>query len=196
MRPQPDRVAPELETQRLRLRAWRREDRAPFAALNGDAEVMAFMPKALTRPESDALVDRIEAHFTEHGFGLWAVETRAEAAFVGFVGLSVPRFAAPFSPAVEVGWRLARAQWGNGYATEAAAAALDFAFERVGLDEVVSFTVPANARSRRVMERLGMVQDRQGDFDHPRLPEGHPLRRHVLYRLSRPRWEARRLGQQ
>ncbi|GIU88749.1 MAG: N-acetyltransferase [Acidimicrobiia bacterium] len=180
----------ELRTGRLRLRAWRPADREPFAALNADPEVMRHFPAPLTRAESDAAADAIAAGLARLGWGLWAVEVEGEggAPFVGFVGLSVPAFAAPFTPCVEVGWRLAREHWGKGYATEGATAAVGFAFGVLGLDEVVSFTVPANRRSRAVMERLGMTHDPADDFDHPRLPEGHPLRRHVLYRLPRGRW--------
>jgi RimJ/RimL family protein N-acetyltransferase len=176
-------AGPELRTERLLLRRWRDGDRGPFAALNADPVVVEHLRSTLTRAESDAFVDRIEAGFREHGFGLWAVEVAGGGAFAGFVGLSVPSFEAHFTPAVEVGWRLARQHWGHGYAVEAARAAAAFGFEVVGLEEIVSFTVPANARSRRVMERLGMTHDPADDFDHPKLPEGHPLRRHVLYRL-------------
>jgi RimJ/RimL family protein N-acetyltransferase len=147
---------------------------------------MEHFPAPLTRAESDAMVDRIEAAFESNGFGLWAVEVLGGAPFIGFVGLAVPTFEAHFTPAVEVGWRLAREHWGRGYATEAARAALEFGFGSVGLDEIVSFTVPANVRSRTVMERLGMTHDPKDDFDHPRIPPGNPLRRHVLYRLQRP----------
>lgn len=166
------------------MRGWREADRAPFAALNADPEVVRHLPGALARAESDAMIDRIEAAFATHGFGLWAVEVEGGAPFIGFVGLSVPSFHAPFTPCVEVGWRLAREAWGQGYATEAAAAALDHGFG-AGLDEILSFTVPENLRSRAVMVRLGMRRDPSDDFDHPRLPEGHPLRRHVLYRITR-----------
>jgi len=176
---------PTLETERLRLRPWRAADRAPFAALNADPVVMEFFPSPLTRQESDAFVDRIERHFETHGFGLWAVELPGELPFVGFVGLAVPSFEAPFMPCVEVGWRLARAAWGRGIAPEAARAAVDFGFEEPGLDGVVSFTSTINLRSRRVMEKIGMRHSPAEDFDHPALPAGHRLRRHVLYRLSR-----------
>ena len=176
---------PELRTERLLLRRWRDSDREPFAALNADPEVMEHFPGPMTREESDAFVDRIETHFSEHGFGLWAVEVVSTGSFAGFVGMLVPRFQAHFTPAVEVGWRLARQHWGHGYATEAARAGLTFGFEEKRLVEIVSFTVPQNARSRRVMERLGMTRDPEDDFDHPFFPGGHRLRRHVLYRLSR-----------
>jgi len=169
---------------RLRLRRWRDEDREPFAAMNADPRVMEFFAKPLNRTESDALVDRIEAHFGEHGFGLWAVEVPGVAAFVGFTGLSMARFSAPFTPCIEVGWRLAATHWGRGYATEAARLALDHGFGPTGLTEIVSFTSATNLRSRAVMERLGMRRDPADDFDHPSLPEAHPLRRHVLYRIT------------
>ena len=161
-------------------------DREPFAALNADPVVMEHFPGTLSRAESDAFVEMIEAHFATHGFGLWAVELPDRAPFLGFVGLSVPRFDAHFTPAVEVGWRLAREFWGAGYATEAARAAVADGFKTFGLEEIVSFTVPANVRSIAVMERLGMTHDPADDFEHPNLPVGHPLRQHVLYRLRRP----------
>lgn len=192
-------VVATLETARLRLRPWRQSDREPFAALNADPRVMEFLPWTLDRAGSDALADRIEAGFEKNGFGLWAVEVPGEIEFAGFVGLSVPGFAASFMPCVEIGWRLATAAWHRGYATEGARAALVYGFERAGLEEIVSFTVPANQASWRVMERLGMHRDPAQDFDHPSLPEGHRLRRHVLYRLGRREWldadaEARRGG--
>ncbi len=175
-----------LRTERLILRPWRIEDRAPFAAMNADPVAMEYFPQTYDRRESDAMVDRIEEHLSAHGFGLWAVEVPDLAPFIGFIGLSTPSFEAHFTPAVEVGWRLAREYWGHGYATEAAREAVSVGFEEHDLREIVSFTVPANFRSRRVMERIGMTHDPVDDFDHPRLPEGHRLRRHVLYRLLRP----------
>ncbi|HEX6444946.1 MAG TPA: GNAT family N-acetyltransferase [Streptosporangiales bacterium] len=178
--------APEIRTSRLLLRGWRDSDLAPFAALNADPEVTRYLAGPLSREESDARVKRIEREFTEHGFGLWAVEVAASGEFVGFTGLSVPAFQAHFTPAVEVGWRLARSAWGNGYATEAARAAVAYGFGAAGLDEIVSFTTVANRASRAVMERLGMTRDPADDFDHPRLAADHPLRPHVLYRLRRP----------
>ncbi|MBA2382250.1 MAG: GNAT family N-acetyltransferase [Chloroflexi bacterium] len=179
---------PRLATERLILREWRDSDRAPFAAINADARVMEFMSRSLDRAASDAMVARIVAHWAEDGFGLWAVEVAATGAFIGFVGLSRPNFEAAFTPCVEVGWRLAADAWGYGYATEAGRAALRFGLEVLDLAEIVSFTVPANVRSRAVMERLGLRRDPADDFDHPNLPEGHPIRRHVLYRLSRSDW--------
>jgi RimJ/RimL family protein N-acetyltransferase len=180
------RSEPLLTTERLVLRRWRELDLEPFRRMNADPRVMEFMPKLLGPAESDALAERIESHFDEHGFGLMAVEFKESGAFVGFVGLSVPQFEAPFMPAVEIGWRLAADYWGNGLATEAAQETLRFAFEEVGLESVVSFTVPANVRSRRVMERIGMRMVEE--FEHPRLPMGHLLRRHVLYRLGAGEW--------
>jgi RimJ/RimL family protein N-acetyltransferase len=177
-----DRVA--LSGSRVRLRRWRDADRDPFAALNADARVMEFFPGRLTRPESDAMVDGIQEHFSETGFGLWAVEIPNEVPFIGFAGLSVKRFPAPFTPCVEVGWRLAFEHWGRGYATEAARPALGYGFETLALPEVVSYTSVGNQRSRAVMARLGMHHDPADDFDHPAMPDGHPLQRHVLYRLD------------
>jgi RimJ/RimL family protein N-acetyltransferase len=178
---------PELRTERLLLRGWRADDRAPFAALNADTDVMEHFVHRLTREESDAFVDRIEAAWASDGYGLWAVEPLVDypRGCVGFVGLAAPRFDAHFTPAVEVGWRLDKAVWGRGYAPEGARAALDFAFDVLGLDEVVSMTTVENRKSRRVMEKLGMTRDPADDFDHPLVPEGHPIRPHVLYRLRR-----------
>jgi RimJ/RimL family protein N-acetyltransferase len=174
----------ELRTNRLLLRRWLPADRAPFAELNADPRVVEYLPAALSREESDAFAARIEAHFDERGFGLWAVEVPGGVAFAGFVGLSVPRFEAHFTPCVEIGWRLARQQWGRGYATEGARAALAFGLDVLQLGEIVSFTVPGNLRSRRVMERIGMTHHPADDFDHPALPEEDPLRPHVLYRIA------------
>ena len=176
-------ISHELRTDRLKLRRWLPADLEPFAAMNADPRVTEYLPTVLSREQSDAFVARAEAHFDEHGFGLWAVEI--EGSFAGFVGLSTPRFDAHFQPSVEIGWRFGAAHWGRGYATEGARAALAFGFETAGLAEIVSFTVPANARSRRVMEKIGMTHDPADDFDHPLLPEGHRLRRHVLYRARR-----------
>ena len=172
-----------IRTERLILRRWRDDDLEPFAELNADPQVMAHMPALLDRRDSDALATRIREQFEQRGFGLWAVEVPGAAPFIGYVGLSVPRFTAHFTPCVEIGWRLARPYWGRGYATEAALASLAFGFENVGLQEIVSFTVPANVRSIAVMQRIGMTHDPADDFDHPSLPVGHSLRRHVLYRL-------------
>lgn len=176
----------ELLTDRLRLRRWVAADREPFAALNADPLVMEHFVATLSRAESDALADRIEAKFERQGFGLWAVEVPGVVPFAGFIGLSVPSFEAPFTPCVEIGWRLAREQWNQGFATEGASAALDYAFGSLRLAEVVAFTAIGNVRSRRVMQKIGMRYDPAGDFDHPLIAAGHPVRRHVLYRIANP----------
>ena len=183
---------PRITTPRLLLRRWQPSDLAPFADLNNDPEVMRHLREPMTAVESDAFVDRIEEHFTIDGFGLWALEVRATGLFVGFAGLARQTFEAPFNPSVEVGWRLSREAWGHGYATEAGGAALDFAFEVLELDEVVSITTAGNTRSQAVMRRLGMTRDPADDFEQPHLPLGHPLRPAVLHRLSRARWAAAR----
>jgi ribosomal-protein-alanine N-acetyltransferase len=180
-----------LRTDRLVLRRWRASDREPFAALNADPVVMEHLVARLTRDQSDTMVDVIEAGFDEHGFGLWALEVVDTGDFIGFTGLSVVRFDAPFAPAVEVGWRLANTAWGHGYASEAARRAIAYGLDEVGLPEIVSFATVRNARSRAVMERVGMTHDPAGDFDHPRLPADSPLRPHVLYRIARAPSEAR-----
>jgi RimJ/RimL family protein N-acetyltransferase len=174
-----------IRTERLHLRRWREADREPFAAMNSDPAVVEHLQGPLSRERSDDFLDRIERHWTDHGWGLWAIEVPDVAPFIGYVGLWPSDYVAPSM--VEVGWRLARAHWGHGYATEAARESLRFGFEEVGLDEIVSFTVPQNVRSIRVMERIGLVRDPAGDFDHPRVdPVAYPrLVRHVLYRLRR-----------
>jgi RimJ/RimL family protein N-acetyltransferase len=177
---------PSLRGSRVVLRPWRDQDREAFAAMNADPRVMEFFVKRLDRAASDALIDGIREHFAVHGFGLWAVEVPGVAPFIGFTGLAAPRYDAPFMPCVEIGWRLAFAHWGRGYATEAARLALAYGFGTVGLPEIVAFTALGNRRSRAVMERLGMRHDPADDFDHPRVPDGHPLKRHVLYRLTAP----------
>jgi len=178
-------AVPRLHGERVLLRGWVPNDLEPFASLNADRRVMEHFPSSLTRPESDAFVrERVVPPFDELGFGLWAVEVPEVARFIGYVGLVLHTFEAKFTPCVEIGWRLSFPYWGNGYATEAARVAIAFGFEEKGLDEIVSFTVPANRRSVAVMERLGMSH--VGEFDHPKLPVGHGLRRHVLYRLLRP----------
>src|ERR1043165_1050093 len=161
-----------LQTERLLLRRWRAEDREPFARMNADPEVMRYMLRPLTAEESDAFIVRAERQFNGHGFGLWAVKVPAVAPFIGYVGLSIPSFAAHFTPAVEVGWRLDQPYWGNGYATEAARDAVADGFGRIGLEEIVSFTVPINLRSIAVMERLGMTRDPHHDFEPPNVPPG------------------------
>lgn len=174
-----------IRTERLLLRPWRDEDREPFADLNADPEVMRYFQSPLNRAASDRLTDRILEHFERHGFGPWAVELPGAAPFIGFTGLFVPDFDAPFMPCVEVGWRLAREHWGKGYAPEAARAAMRHGFDHGGLEEIVSYTVEDNAASRRVMEKLGMRRNPAEDFEHPKLEPGHPLRPHVLYRISK-----------
>jgi RimJ/RimL family protein N-acetyltransferase len=154
--------------------------------MNSDPRVMEFFPALLSATESDERADRIDKHFETYGFGLWAVEIPAITPFAGFIGLAITRFEAPFTPCIEIGWRLDADSWGKGYATEGARAAAAFAIDRLQLEEIVSFTTVGNVRSRRVMEKLGMSHSADDDFDHPSLPEGHPLRRHVLYRLRRP----------
>jgi RimJ/RimL family protein N-acetyltransferase len=177
-----------LETSRLFLRRWRDEDLAPFAAMNADPRVMEFLPEPLTRSQSDVFAERIRDHFEEHGFGLWAIEVRDLSEFIGFVGLAIPRLEAHFTPCVEIGWRLAHSHWNRGYASEAAQRALQYAFRELKLDQIVSFTVPENRRSRAVMEKLGLSHCASEDFDHPGLPDGHRLKRHVLYRSQRETW--------
>lgn len=177
----------EPQTERLQLRQWRDEDRTPFAELNADPQVMEYFPAILDRAASDATVDRLSAHIAEHGWGFWAVERRQDGKFIGFVGLQHAPPELPFSPCVEIGWRLASLYWGRGYASEAANVALCVAFEELQLREVVSFTALQNIRSQRVMQRLGMREDPQA-FEHPRLPANSHLRRHCLYRLTAKQW--------
>jgi RimJ/RimL family protein N-acetyltransferase len=184
-------AVPTLTTARLQLRVWRDTDLEPFAALNADVRVMEHYPQLLSPAESDAFAKHAWTRLVERGFGLWAVEVLGAAPFIGYVGLSEPSFQAPFTPCIEIGWRLAYEYWGHGYATEAAAAALRYGFGALALAEVVSFTSVGNQRSRRVMERIGMHRRPSEDFDHPNLPEGHPLRRHVLYRLPKSTWVTR-----
>lgn len=181
-------MSPRLETERLVLRPLEEADREPLAALNADREVMRWFPSTLSRAESDTQFDRLRERAAARGICFQVVEVKGGPRFAGFVGLSHVDFAPFEPPTVEIGWRLARAVWGRGYATEAARAWLAYGFEKMELDEIVSFTVPRNARSRAVMERLGMRHVPDGDFDMPTIPPGHPLRRHVLYRLSAADW--------
>jgi len=171
-------------TERLLLRGWDDEDRAAWAAMNADPQVMRYFPEPLTRKQADAMLDRVQAALEEQGWGLWAVERLDTRELIGFTGLAVPRHDLPFLPCVEVGWRLARSAWGHGFATEAARESLRVGVEEVGLHEVVSLTSALNAPSRAVMERLGMTRDPADDFEHPGVPAGHPLRPHVLYRIG------------
>jgi RimJ/RimL family protein N-acetyltransferase len=179
-----------VETPRLKLRDWIDADAEPYAAINADPRVMEFFPAALTREQSDVQMAGIRAFMRDHGYGLYAAEEKATGRFIGFIGLSHPSFEAHFTPAVEIGWRLAREAWGEGYATEGARAVVAHAFGPLGLGALVSFTAEWNRPSRRVMEKIGMTHDPADDFQHPRLPTGHKLSRHVLYRLGREQWQA------
>lgn len=178
----------ELATERLKLRHWRPEDLPAFARMNADPEVMRHFPGPLGRDDSDALLRRIAGELDERGWGLWALEERSSGRMLGFTGLSPVPFEAPFTPAVEIGWRLVRSHWGHGLATEAARAALSCGFGELALAEIVAFTAVGNERSRAVMRRLDMAHDPVDDFEHPLIAEGHPLRPHVLYRARRARW--------
>ncbi|MBD2800230.1 GNAT family N-acetyltransferase [Xenorhabdus sp. M] len=176
----------ELETERLRLRAWKEEDREPFFRLNSNSEVMEFFPDTLTKEQSNTLADNIIRKFEIHGgWGLWAVELKQSHEFMGFVGLNIPNIEFPFSPFIEIGWRLDQPFWGKGYACEAARRVLDFAFTEMNLKEIVAFTTTSNYRSESVMKKLGMSKDEK-TFMHPALAEGHPLREHILYRIQNP----------
>lgn len=184
--------APMLATPRLILRQWDKVDLPDFARINADPQVMRYFPAVLDRAQSDALAEGIRTRLRDTRFGLWALELPGKLRFAGFVGLSVPAYTTHFTPCVEIGWRLARCCWGQGYATEAASRVLDYAFDALALVEVVSFTARQNLPSRAVMRRLGMQHDVAGDFPHPLLATGHPLSHHVLYRLPRQTWLARR----
>ncbi|MDR3017080.1 MAG: GNAT family N-acetyltransferase [Delftia acidovorans] len=176
-----------IRTPHLLLRQWQPRDLAPFAALNADAEVMRHFPAPLTQAQSDAMAGGIREEIEERGWGPWAAEYLATGEFIGFIGLHVPTAALPFQPCVEIAWRLARSFWGQGLASEGALAALGHGFGVLGLESIVSFTALPNLRSQAVMQRLGMLRDVH-DFDHPALPEGHPLRRHCLYRMTHAQW--------
>jgi RimJ/RimL family protein N-acetyltransferase len=181
-----------IDTERLILRPWRDVDREPFARITADPRVMEFFPAVLTREQSDALVDRCEAHYRQHGFTYFAAELRATGELIGFIGIArtpIPHLV----PLVEIGWRLAFEHWNRGLATEGARAALRYGFDQLNLHEIAAFTATANVRSRRVMEKLGMTRDPADDFDHPKIPAGNPLQRHVLYRISAARREDRLL---
>ena len=181
-----------LSTPRLRLRSWREADRAPFAAMSADAEVMAHLMPMPARERSDAWIDRQCTHQAAHGCCFWAAELRETGVFIGSIGLRYVSYTAHFTPAVEIGWRLARCFWGQGYAPEAAIASLRFGFEALGLNEIMAITTPQNTNSQRVMHKLGMTRDAADDFDHPLAPDGHRLRRCVLYRLGGGAWLAAR----
>lgn len=179
---------PIIRTDRLILRPWREEDLGLFAKINADPKVMEYFPSILSKEESDSLAEKIQKELTEKKYGLWAVEVSGVAPFIGFIGLHYQDFHAAFTPCVEVGWRLDIQYWGKGYATEGAKAALNYGFKTIGLNEVVSFTAVQNMRSIAVMERIGMSHQESDDFDHPKLPEGRSLRRHVLYRITADEW--------
>ena len=173
-----------LRTERLLMRRWQDSDREPFADLNGDPETMVFFPAPLSRAVSDALIDRIESCFDQYGYGLWAIEVAATGEFIGFTGLNPMPDDVPGAGGVEVGWRLAKRAWHHGYATEAGRAALGVAFDGIGLDEIWSMAAVVNEPSVAVMRRLGMTEVAR--FDHPRVPDGHPVQPHVTYHLARP----------
>lgn len=181
-----------IHTERLVLREWRETDKQPYALLNADPEVMRHFPSQLSREQSDEMVDRMAAAWEQRGFGLWAAERVDTHQFIGFIGLSMPGWHVDgLTPCVEVGWRIDSQHWGHGFAPEGARAALEYAFEHVELpnDEVVSFTTTQNLKSQRVMQKIGMVLDPTGEFDHPMTPGWHE-QRHVVYRIDRPTWQA------
>lgn len=182
------KITGELETARLKLRQWQTSDLKPFAEMNADPRVMAFFPALLSRTASDAMADRMQALIAQRGFGFWAAELKESGAFIGFVGLHIPTAALPFSPCVEIGWRLGLRFWGQGYATEAAREVLRFGFTELSLPEIVSFTAIGNRRSQAVMRRLDM-QPQPETFQHPDIPAGHPLSEHCWYRLSLEEWQ-------
>ena len=172
-----------ISTARLKLRRWTDSDIAPFVRMNQDAEVMRYFPRPNTAEETMAFTQRIETFFDEHGYGLFALESKATGEFIGYTGFAKPRFESWFTPCTEIGWRLKREAWGRGYATEAARACLDYGFQTLGLDRIYSFTALSNTPSERVMQKIGM--ERTGEFDHPMIESGHPLRRHVLYTIEK-----------
>ncbi|WP_068471039.1 GNAT family N-acetyltransferase [Candidatus Protochlamydia phocaeensis] len=181
-----------IQTERLILRPWCEEDIHSFARLNADPRVMEFFPAVKSEHETKEEYCRIQEHFAKYGWGFWAVSLREEPAFIGFIGLRFVDFIAPFTPTIEIGWKLAFDHWGKGYAPEGACAALDYAFEKLHANEVVSFTAVPNIRSRSVMKKIGMVHDPEGDFDHPKLSDGHWLKRHILYRITHQAWQKRK----
>ncbi len=175
-----------ITTPRLRLRPWKPEDLDPFARMCADPRVMEYFESTQTRADVEASLQRMADSVRKNGFSFWAAELIATREFIGFIGLHVPTYPLPFSPCTEIGWRLAYEHWGKGYAQEGARASLDYGFRELGLPEIVALTAVGNQRSRHVMERIGMKYDPSADFDHPKVPEGHPVRRHVLYRIQRP----------
>lgn len=175
----------QIETEHLLLREWLPEDLPFFAAINQDPKVMECLLRAMTEAETAAMIEKIQKHFKQHGFGLFACILKQTSNCIGLVGLNIPEFIAHFTPCVEIGWRLSSEAWGKGYATEAAKAVLKAGFEQFNLQEIVAFTVPSNKRSIRVMEKIGMTRDLNGDFDHPKVPNDHPLKTHILYRITK-----------
>ncbi len=173
-----------IETERLRLRTWRDDDLVRFSEINADAEVMQFFPAPLTTDETAAMIKRLQDHQEDHGFCFWAVDQLSDNQLVGMIGLSRPKMKTWFTPCVEIGWRLHPSVWRQGVATEGAQACLEYAWDTLGLNEVVSFTAKTNLASQGVMKKIGMQAD--GHFEHPALPDGHSLRAHVLYRIQRP----------
>lgn len=178
----------QLETERLILRRWQDSDLAPFAAITSDREVRRYYPNVLTKEETISLIERIESNFQKEGFGLWALELKSSGEFIGYTGLHRPTIKAHFMPCIEIGWQISAKHWGQGYAPEAASKTLEDGFDRIGLEEIVSFTSVANSKSIRVMEKLGMHRNPKDDYLHPFLPEGHPLKPHVLFRLKKTEW--------
>lgn len=178
----------ELRTPRVLLRQWKDSDTDAWSAMNADPEVRRYFPSLLSRTEAKGEADRIRASITQRGWGMWALEVPGVHPFAGFVGLNLPGYEALWMPAVEIGWRLAPAAWHRGYATEGAAAALHFAFTQLELPQVVAMSAPANGPSHQVMERIGMLRDADADFDHPRVPDGSPLKRHILHRITLAQW--------
>lgn len=179
-----------ITTQRLILRSWKNEDLESLSRMNANPEVMEFFPAPLTYKESMERLEVYTRHIQDHGWGLWAVSAPGVSDFIGWIGLWPIGFETHFTPAIEIGWRLLPEFWGHGYATEGARACLQYGFDTLKLNEIVSITVPANLRSQRVMQKIGMHTDPKDAFDHPKLPEGHPLRRHILYRLKASEWRA------
>lgn len=178
-----------IETERLILRTWKEEDVEPYYLINQDPKVIEFLPKAMTKKEAKWFMSEMNQQFVDRNHTFWAVEEKETQALIGFVGLNKPFWKSHFTPCVEIGWRLGSEHWGKGYATEGAKASLEYGWNTLGLTEIVSFTVPANSRSIRVMKRIGMQRDKGGDFAHPKLPEDHPLSMHVLYRIQNPKIE-------
>ncbi|MFA6119189.1 MAG: GNAT family N-acetyltransferase [Parachlamydiales bacterium] len=181
--------APVLTTKRLILRHWRESDLIAFSKMNADPRVMEFFPKTLSKAESDEIAKKLIKELKEKDYGLWAVEAKNIAPFIGFIGLHSTDYDTSFTPCIEIAWRLAYEHWNKGYATEGAKEALDYGFNKLKLKEIVSFTAIKNLRSRKVMEKLGMVHNPKDDFNHPKLPLDHPLSLHVLYRLNNPNFK-------